>query len=49
VQAEFNWLVLLSYDGTCYHGWQVQPTQTTIEGTLEAALLKLTGKQIKVH
>ena len=49
MQAEFNWLLLLSYDGTCYHGWQVQPTQTTIEGTLEAALLKLTGKQIKVH
>ena len=46
---ESNWLLLLSYEGTCYNGWQVQPVHTTIEGTLEKALFQLTGEQINVH
>ena len=47
--SESNWLLLLSYDGTNYNGWQIQPNQPTIEGTLEEALRQLTGKTIKVH
>ena len=47
--SESNWLLLLSYDGTNYNGWQVQPNQPTIEGTLEEALLRLTGNIVKVH
>ena len=43
VPSESNWLLLISYDGTNYNGWQVQPTNITIEGTLENALLRLTG------
>ena len=43
-----NWLLLLSYDGSAYHGWQIQPRHPTIEGTLEEALLKLTGEITKV-
>ena len=46
---ESNWLLLISYDGTNYNGWQVQPNQPTIEGTLENALQRLTGQDIKVH
>ena len=30
--------ITLSYDGTNYHGWQVQPELPTIQGTLEAVL-----------
>jgi tRNA pseudouridine38-40 synthase len=38
----------LAYDGTAYHGWQVQSEQRTIQGTIEAAILKLTGQSVRV-
>ena len=43
-----NIAMRLRYDGTCYHGWQVQKDQVTVAGTVEAALSKLTGQRIKV-
>lgn len=46
--ARRNWLLLLSYDGAGYHGWQVQPQQATIEGALESAIHHLTGEPVKV-
>ncbi len=33
----------LAYDGTAYEGWQCQRDRTTLQGTLEAALLRITG------
>lgn len=33
----------LAYDGTAYEGWQVQQDRTTLQGTLEAALERITG------
>jgi tRNA pseudouridine38-40 synthase len=39
-----NWKVIVSYDGTDYHGWQVQPGQLTIQGELQAALRRVTGE-----
>jgi tRNA pseudouridine38-40 synthase len=33
-----NWKLTLSYDGTDYKGWQVQPGERTIQGELQAAL-----------
>lgn len=38
----------LAYDGTAYAGWQVQSGQKTLQGTLEAALAKITGEKIRV-
>ena len=38
----------LAYDGTAYCGWQVQVGQPTIQGTIEAALLKLTGQAVRI-
>ena len=38
----------LAYDGTEYAGWQVQPGQATVQGTLEAAIKKVTGQQVRV-
>ena len=39
----------LMFDGTRYHGWQVQKTETTVAGTLEAALSRICGHPVKLH
>ena len=33
----------LAYDGTDYHGWQLQPRDRTVQGTVEAALSRMLG------
>ena len=38
------WMVTLSYDGTDYRGWQVQPGERTIQGELQEALGRVTGE-----
>jgi tRNA pseudouridine38-40 synthase len=38
----------VAYDGTNYHGWQLQPRDNTIEGELNKAIFKLTGEEILV-
>ena len=35
----------LAYDGRAYAGWQVQPGQETVQGVLEAAIEKVTGRR----
>jgi len=37
----------LAYDGTAYAGWQVQPGQKTLQGVLEEALEKITGRPVR--
>jgi tRNA pseudouridine38-40 synthase len=39
-----NWKLIVSYDGTDYSGWQVQPGRLTIQGELQAALGRVTGE-----
>ena len=41
-------LLRVAYDGTNYHGWQLQPNGATIEGELNRALCALTGEEIVV-
>jgi tRNA pseudouridine38-40 synthase len=43
-----NFKIVLSYDGTDYHGWQIQPGKRTIQGTIEEALSKIARKRIAV-
>ena len=38
----------VSYDGTEYHGWQVQPGLPTIQSILEAVLREIEGAPVKV-
>jgi len=41
-----HWRAILAYDGTPYHGWQVQPGLITVQGALAEALLALTGETV---
>jgi tRNA pseudouridine38-40 synthase len=43
--ASTNWKITLAYDGSSFHGWQVQPGLSTIQGTLSAAIARLTGER----
>lgn len=38
-------LITISYDGTAYHGWQVQPNGITVQETVQNALYKLLGER----
>src|SRR5271156_3182261 len=40
--------IRVSYDGTDYHGWQVQPGLATIQGVLEAVLSGMEGRPVQV-
>jgi tRNA pseudouridine38-40 synthase len=40
--------IQLSYDGTDYHGWQVQPGLATIQGTLETVISEIEGQPVQV-
>lgn len=39
-----TWKVVVSYDGTDFRGWQVQPGLPTVQGELQAALGRITGE-----
>ena len=39
-----SWKLTLSYDGTEFHGWQVQPDKRTIQGELQQALERVVGE-----
>ena len=41
-------MLIVSYDGTNYHGWQAQPSAVTIEGMLNEAVKSLTGEPVQV-
>jgi len=38
----------IAYDGTDYHGWQVQPGLSTIQGELERVLAEIEGSPVSV-
>jgi tRNA pseudouridine38-40 synthase len=38
------WKLILAYDGTGFHGWQVQPQLRTVQGTLAEAIRNVTGE-----
>jgi tRNA pseudouridine38-40 synthase len=41
--------ITVSYDGTNYHGWQVQPGLPTVQGTLQAVLTGMEGAPVHVE
>ena len=40
--------LILEYEGTAYHGWQVQPGLPTIQGLLQDALARIVGAPVSV-
>jgi len=43
-----NYVLLLSYVGTHFHGWQVQPNLRTVQGVLKESLQRLFREDIKL-
>jgi len=41
-----NLKVTVSYDGTEFSGWQVQPDAVTVQGTLASAIGRITGEKV---
>lgn len=41
-------MLTVAYDGTNYHGWQIQPNVVTVESVLNETLSTLLQEEIKV-
>ncbi|MGC2170555.1 MAG: tRNA pseudouridine(38-40) synthase TruA [Candidatus Sulfotelmatobacter sp.] len=41
-----NLKLILSYDGSGFAGWQVQPNAVTVQGTLASAIGRVTGEKV---
>ncbi len=44
-----NYRIQISYDGTDFAGWQIQPKLRTVQGEIEKALSSLVGGLVRVH
>lgn len=44
-----NYKLLLQYDGTDFHGWQIQDGRRTVQGELTHALSLIDGRSVNVH
>ena len=38
----------IEFDGTAFHGWQVQPRDRTVQGEIEGALQRVTGRAVRI-
>jgi tRNA pseudouridine38-40 synthase len=41
-----HWKIILTYDGTPFNGWQIQPNLPTVQGTLAQAIHRITGESV---
>ena len=43
-----NIKLIIEYDGTDFHGWQVQPNGRTVQEDIEGAIYKLSGTRLRI-
>ena len=43
-----NLLLRIAYDGTDFHGWQIQPVEATVQGTITRALSELCNEAVHI-
>ena len=43
-----NIKLIIEYDGSMYHGWQIQPNVMTIQGKIEQAIYNLTDEKVNL-
>ena len=48
-RARRNIRAVVAYDGSGFHGWQLQPTLPTVQGEIERALQAITGAEVRVQ
>jgi tRNA pseudouridine38-40 synthase len=46
MQSMSHWKLILAYDGTPFHGWQIQPGLPTIQGLLADAIYRTVGERV---
>ena len=44
-----NLLLKIQYDGTLYHGYQIQPDAVTVQGVVENRLSHITKEDIHIN
>ena len=48
IQPTARFRATVHFDGTGFHGWQVQPSQRTVQGDLEECLARLVGEPTRI-
>ncbi len=48
-QPSARYRATLHYDGSSFHGWQLQPDRETVQGVVEAALAQLLDRPTRIH
>ena len=43
-----RYFITLAYDGTAYHGWQIQPNAPSVEETIERALSTVLRRDVDI-
>ena len=46
-ETSCRYFIFLSFNGTCYHGWQIQPNALTVQETLNNALSTMLQEKIE--
>jgi tRNA pseudouridine38-40 synthase len=46
--AKTNIRLILAFEGTAYHGWQMQGDLPTLQGLLSEAIARITGEQVSL-